>query len=120
EVVQHIAQTGHRYQIRTDHDLQIVVYASGTLASVDDDMSRHTLPLDIASGVADAPEESDVIHESCVLKKENGRWLVDSVLAFGTNSPEPDVPISYAAVSKSQPLNPLLKSAIDLAYKQYW
>src|SRR2546426_940591 len=100
DLIASVAQTGHRYQIRTDHDIQIVVFMGGDLASVDDNILRHTTLLDVSTLTPIGAETSDVIHESFVLKKENGRWLVDSVLAFGTGTPESGLTVSYAAKSR--------------------
>jgi len=120
DLVQALAQTGHRYQVRADHDMQIVVFKGGNLASVDDNMLRHTLQLDSTTLVPTAAESTDTVHESFVLRKDNGRWLVDSALAFGAGSPESGVGVSYAAASRDQPLPGSLKTQIDTDYETFW
>jgi hypothetical protein len=120
DLIASVAQTGHRYQIRTEHDMQIVVFMGDVLASVDDNILRHTTLLDVSTLTPTGAETSDVIHESFVLKKQNGRWLVDSVLAFGTGTPESGLTVSYAAASRDQPVPASLKAQISASYEAYW
>ena len=119
-LLQKISQTGFRYEVTADHKPQVVVYTSGDLASVDDIKVRHTVQLDLATRVAVGAAQSDIIHESYALKKQGGRWLVDSVAAFGTASSEPPFDISYAAVSRDKPLGTAPRSPIEHAFQAYW
>ena len=98
----------------------VTLFRRKSLASVDDNILRHTLLLDVSTLTPTATETSDVIHESFVLKKEKGRWLVDSVLAFGTGTPESGLAISYAAASRGQSLPASLRAQITANYEAYW
>jgi hypothetical protein len=120
DLIGSVAQTGHRYQVRAEHDMQVAVFNGGDLASVDDNILRHTLSLDVSTLMPTGSETSDVIHESFVLKKVNGRWLVDSVLAFGAGMPESGLPVSYVAASRGQALSSSLKAQISTSYEMYW
>jgi hypothetical protein len=120
DLIVSVAQSGHRYQIRTEHNMQIVVFTGETIASIDDNILRHTTLLDVSTFTPTGAETSDAIHESFVLKKQNGRWLVDSVLAFGSGTPESGLTISYAAASRDQPVPTALKAQIGTSYEAYW
>jgi hypothetical protein len=83
-------------------------------------MARRTVPLDVATGVPAGPERSDTIHQSVAFKKQDGRWLVDSVVAFGTAVPAGKFDISYAAATVGKPLQATLADEISRAYENYW
>jgi hypothetical protein len=119
-ILQSIAKTGFRYRVTADHRPQVVVYSGGLLASVDDILLRHTLPLDVTTGQPNGLERTDVLHQSYALKKQGGRWLIDSVAPFGTDAPEPPLRISFAAVSRDKPLDPVLAEPIRSAFESYW
>ena len=119
-IIQQAAQSGYRYQVTADHDLHTVVYSGRILASVDDVMLRHSLPLDILTRAPIGPDQAETIHESTVLVKANGQWLVDSIVAFGAAGPRADLSISYAAVSRGKPLSSALQTEIQGAYAKFW
>jgi hypothetical protein len=106
--------------VRAEHDLQVVVFTGGDLASVDDNILRHTLLLDVSLLTPTGSETSDVVHESFVLKRDNGRWLVDSFLALGAGVPESGLAVSYVAASRDHPLSSSLRAEISTNYEAYW
>jgi hypothetical protein len=85
--------SGSRYRFTADHNLQVAVY-SGDLASVDDILVRHTTSLDPTSLVPLGAESTDTLHASYGFTREGGRWLLDSVSAFGQAAPSADLPVS--------------------------
>lgn len=111
--------SGARYRFTADHDLQVAVY-SGDLASVDDILIRHTTALDPTSLAPIGAASTDTLHASYGFKKESGRWLLDSVSAFGQSTPGADLPVSYAAASRATPISTALRSQIEEAYLRYW
>ena len=114
------AQAGHPFQVTAHHDLQVVVYSGGDLASVDDVMSRHTVPLDQTTLAPIGTDSPDWLHDSVVLVKQNGHWLVDSVVGFGTDLTEPGSRVSYAAAARGARLPDHLRSQMQQAYLAYW
>src|SRR5205085_3262374 len=118
--IEQAAKAGHPFQVTADHDLQVVVYSGGNLASVDDVMSRHTVPLDRTSLAPTGPDSPDWLHESVVLVKQNGQWLVDSVVGFGTDSSESGSRISYAAAARGDRLPNQLSTQVQKSYLAYW
>jgi hypothetical protein len=113
------AKAGHPFQVTADHDLQVVVYSGGDLASVDDVMSRHTVPLDQTMAPI-GPDSPDWLHDSVVLVKQNGHWLVDSVVGFGTDSTEPGSRVSYAAAARGNRLPDQIRRQVQQSYLAYW
>src|SRR5207245_960405 len=99
---------------------QVVVYSGGNLASVDDVMSRHTVPLDRTTLAPTGPDSPDWLHDSVVLLKQNGQWLVDSVVGFGTDSRESGSRISYAAAARGNRLPSQLRTQVQQSYLAYW
>jgi hypothetical protein len=120
QILHNVALTGYRYRLTAEHSPKAVVYSNGDLASIDDVVIRHTVPLDMATGTPAAPERSDTIHQSVALKKQNGDWFVDSVVAFGTAVPEGRFDVSYAAATVGKPLQASLAAEIGQAYENYW
>jgi hypothetical protein len=118
--IKQAAKAGHPFQVTADHDLQVVVYSGGNLASVDDVMSRHTVPLDRTSLAPTGPDNPDWLHESVVLVKQNSHWLVDSVVGFGTDSSESGSRISYAAAARGNRLPNQLSTQVQQSYLAYW
>ena len=114
------ARAGHPFQVTADHDLQVVVYSGGNLASVDDVMSRHTVPLDQTTLAPTGADSPDWLHDSAVLVKQNGHWLVDSVVGFGTDSTEPGSRVSYAAAARGNRLPDQLRTQMQQSYLAYW
>ena len=119
-ILAQLVKTGNRFQITADHDLQIVVYSQGDLASVDDLFVRQTLVLDSKTQTPTGPEQTDTVHESYSLMKQGPRWLVDSVIEFGTAETEGNGPISYAAVSPPNTFPSSLRNEVDRAFTGYW
>jgi hypothetical protein len=118
--IQLAIQSGHRYQVSADHDLQVMVYSGGDLASVDDVMLRHTVPLDPTTYAPNGPDAVEVVHEGMAFKKQAGRWLMDSLVGFGLGQPTADNPgISYAAANRGKPLAAGLRREIEQAYLRY-
>jgi hypothetical protein len=113
-------QTGYHYSLTADHDLQVVIYSGGDLASVDDNLVQHTTPLDPTTLTPAGPAKNLPIHTSYALKHETGRWLVDSVVAFGADGSDPQAGLSYAAVARDKPIDPGLRSQIGRDYLAYW
>jgi hypothetical protein len=120
KILGNISLAGHRYQFRAEHDPQVVVYASGDLASIDDIIVRHTTPLDLVTGKPIGIEQTDIVHESYVLKKQRTAWLIDSVTAFGAAAQPSDLGISYAAATEGRSIDPSLSRSIKQAYDNYW
>jgi hypothetical protein len=119
--IQLAIQSGHRYQVSANHDLQVVVYSGGDLASVDDVMVRHTLPLDPSTLAPNGSDAVEVVHEGMAFKKQGGRWLLDSLVGFGLGQPTSDNPgISYAAANRGKPVPVALRREIEKAYLSYW
>jgi hypothetical protein len=83
-------------------------------------MLRHTVPIDLKTGQPAGSERSDILHQSYALKKQDGRWLIDSVAPIGTAAPEPPLRISYAAVSRDKPLDSSIATQIQRAFENYW
>jgi len=120
KILGNISLAGHRYQFRAEHDPQVVVYTGGDLASIDDIIVRHTTPLDLATGKPIGIEQTDIVHESYVLKKQGKAWLIDSVTAFGAASQPSDLGISYAAAAERKSIDPFVSRSIKQAYDNYW
>jgi hypothetical protein len=112
-------QSGFRYDVSADHDAQPVVYVGGELASVDDVMLRRSVPID-ASGSPAGPEVLESIHESTVMKKQGGRWLIDSIVEFGSGSSSSGGPVSYAAAARGKALPPGVSTDVDEAFRAFW
>jgi hypothetical protein len=119
-ILENIIKTGFRYEVKAEHNPQVVVYAGGQVASVDDVMVRHTLPLDLSTSQPVGAERRDVLHQSYALRKQGARWLIDSVAPIGTAAPEPPLRISFAAVSLGKPPDPALAAPITQAFRNYW
>jgi hypothetical protein len=119
-LIQQAQQAGSAYRLSARHNLQTVIYSDNQTASVDDILNRSTTPLDPSSGVATAPEESDVIHESTILKLQGGHWLVDSIIPFGGPVAVGSEPASYATVPGDYPVSKQLQAAGMLEYLDYW
>ena len=115
-----LVQTGNRFQVTADHDLQIVVYNQGNLASVDDVFVHHTLVLDAKTQVPTGPPRTDTVHGSYALVKQAGHWLVDSVIEFGTAVADQNGAFSYVARSRNSALPPVLRTEVDKAFLAYW
>jgi hypothetical protein len=118
--IEQAAKAGHPFQVTADHDLQVVIYADGNLASVDDVMSRHTVPLDQTTLAPTGTDSPDWLHDSAVLIKQNGHWLVDSVVGFGTDSTEPGSRVSYAAAARGNRLPNQFRTQVQQSYLAYW
>jgi hypothetical protein len=118
--IQQAAKAGHPFQVTADHDLQVVVYSGGDLASVDDVMFRHTIPLDQKTFAPTGPDNPDWLHDSVVLVKQKGQWLVDSVVGFGTDSSEAGSRVSYAAEARGARLPSQLQADVQRSYLAYW
>lgn len=115
-----VLKTGHRYHLTTDHDLQIVVYAGQALASVDDIMVRQTLPLDRTTLAPAGKVVVDTVEESFVLVRQGGKWLIDSVVSFGSATPDTDQRVSFVAASRGKALDAGLGDQIEQAFRGYW
>jgi hypothetical protein len=118
--IEQAAKAGHPFQVTGDHDLQIVVYSGGNLASIDDVMSRHTVPLDQTTLAPTGADSPDWLHDSTVLVKQNGHWLVDSVVGFGTDSTEPGSRVSFAAAARGHRIPDQLRTQVQQSYLAYW
>jgi hypothetical protein len=119
-VLDQVVQSRYKFQVTAEHDIQVVVYLGGSLASVDDDLLRHTVRLDYSTGVPLGPEMTDTIHNSIALQRQDGRWRVDSVVGFGTGNTQPGSPVSYAAVSRGVSVPRETRQQIVRAYDQFW
>jgi hypothetical protein len=113
-------QSGSATQVVAVHHPQVVVYRGDQLASVDDVIVRHLTPLAPNSMAPSGPERTDIIHQSSALEKQNGRWLVTSVFAFGFGAPEGKLGISYAADPASPTLGSSVAHQILTSYMNFW
>ena len=118
---QEIQNSGYHYLLEfSSHDIQAVVYAGGQLASVDDVLVERMTPLDPSTM---APAGNVLIrpgHGSYALKLQGGRWLVDSVVTFGSDGSDPRLGLSYAATNRDRPLSQDVRAPIETAYLAFW
>jgi hypothetical protein len=63
---------------------------------------------------------TDTIHNSIALQRQDGRWLVDSVVGFGTGNTQPGSAVSYAAVSRGVLVPRKTRQEVVQAYDQFW
>jgi hypothetical protein len=119
-VLNQAIQTGYRFRVSATHDTQTFVYSGGNIASVDDIITRSTTPLDPTTLQAAGSTTSEVIHESFALRKQGGRWLVDSLASFGVGSPEPGTPMSYAAAGLGQHADQNVTRQVASDFASYW
>ena len=117
---QQIQTSGQHYLLDSQHDLQVVVYAGGQLASVDDNELQHLTPVDPTTLSPAGVTKVRPIHASYAFKLQDGRWLVDSVVTFGSDGTDPTFKISYAALSRDNPLSPDVRGPIESAYLAFW
>ena len=117
--LQGVEASGFRYNLTFSHNPQVIVYSVGNLASVDDILVRRTVAT-TNSEVSEPPETTDTIHNSYALRKDNGRWRVDSVASFGTAVAEPPLPISYAAQAAAVPKSANADPSLRSAFNKYW
>lgn len=114
--------TGYRYRLTADqHDMQVVVYAGGALASVDDVLMEHNTNLDAVS-LQPVPELKPVdtpAHLSTAFVLQNGHWLYDSEISFGSDGSDPKEGVSYAVLSRNNPIPPDLRRQIEQGYLAY-
>lgn len=77
QTMQPFIRSGYRYTLTADHDLQIVVYSGGQLASVDDIQVQHLLPLDPATMQPASPVKTLPIESSYALdSSRDAGWLI--------------------------------------------
>ena len=117
---QAIQSSGYHYLLEfSSHDIQAVVYAGGQLASVDDVLVERMTPLDPSTM---APAGNVLIrpgHASYALKLQGGRWLVDSVVTFGSDGSDPRLGLSYAATNRDKPPDLSLRNQIQKDFEAY-
>lgn len=107
---------GHVLRLAADHHLQTVVYPGGTQASVDDVWVDHSVELDPATQAPVQPDPGVAFHESTVLARRDGTWVVDNVWRFGASHPLPGQVVSWAAVAGGQALPAFYARPITDAY----
>ena len=116
-----IQSSGYHYLLEfSSHDIQAVVYAGGQLASVDDVLVERMTPLDPSTM---APAGNVLIrpgHASYALKLQGGRWLVDSVVTFGSDGSDAKFGVSYAATNRDKPMNPDARAQVEAGYLANW
>ena len=118
---QRIPTSGPHYLLEfSNHDIRVVAYANGVLASVDDVFLQHLTPLDPTTLVPAGQEQTLPVHASFAMKLQDGRWLVDSVVTFGTDGSDPSLGFSYVAKNMDTPLNNDVSNQIQRDYETYW
>lgn len=111
-----LREVGHLLRLAADHNTQIVVYAGGDTASVDDVWADHSVELDPTTMTPIQPDPDLTVHESTTLRRAGGRWLVDGVWRFGVSHPLAGEKVSWAAVTGGQPLPDAYGKPIEHAY----
>ncbi len=107
---------GHLLRLAVDHGTQIVVYRSGTTASVDDVYADHSVELDATTMSPTQGDPGITVHESTTLHRAGGRWIVDVVHRFGVSEPLPGQQVSWAAVAEGKALPASYPQPILSAY----
>jgi hypothetical protein len=102
-----------------DHNLQVVVYQDGTTASIDDIWVDHSVSLNPQTLQPVEPDPDLTIEDSTVLRRQGGRWLVDSIRRFGVSRPVAGQTVSYAAAAGGRPPPQPVLSAVETAYANY-
>lgn len=107
---------GHVLRLSVDHSTQILVYRTGTTASVDDVYADHSVELDATTLTPIQPDPGITVHESTTLHRSGGRWIVDADHRFGASEALPGEQVSWAAVAGGRPLPASYTSPILSAY----
>ena len=113
------AQRNGPHLDEAQHDIQVVVYASGQLASVDDVQLQRSTPVDPTTLQPTGTTRVLPLHESFAMRLQGGRWLVDSALVFGADGSYPTLGLSYAAINRDKPLDADVRGQIQKGYEAY-
>lgn len=120
QVIAYDAQQKAQYSAIDEHDLRTVVYSGGVTASVDDNLVEHRTPVIPGTLAHAGPEQLQAFHVSIVLVNQNRHWLIDSEVSFGSTDASSQDGVSYAALSRTKPLDDRSRSSIEAAYLSYW
>lgn len=112
--------TGFRYLLTADHDIRVVVYAGGQIASVDDNLVQHLTAIEPTTLRPSGAQRSVPLHSSYALMLQNGHWVVDSLVGFGSDGSDGSMLVSYAAIARRNPLQSDIESEIAQIYLRYW